>query len=178
MRRATYYAPELVLGLFIVATAIVVGCSPPATSPSALQSASSSHRTHPLALATTSVEIYNSGSSTIVGMGSAACWTISPTPLPSVAPSDYSVVETLTYDTGCATPTSLDISYGVNGAEVTYCTFVTTYSNSAFSYSVMNTSFTDCTATIPASHTYNELFSYDPSGSLYKRHSQSPVIRR
>jgi hypothetical protein len=181
MRRVKCYAPESVLGLFMVAAAIIVGCSPTAVSPttsgSTLQT-SGSHRTHPLVLVSTRVKFYNSGSSTIVGMGSSACWSISPTPLPSVAPSDYSGVETLTYDTSCAGSNILDISYGVSGAEATYCTFATQYSSSGFSYSVTNTPLTACTAMQSSNVTYNELFSYDPSGSLYKRHSHAAVIQR
>ncbi len=181
MKLARYFAPGNILGLFIIAGAVVAGCSPPAvspaTSPLALQNANGTHGTHPLTLVTTRVKFYNSGSSTIVGMGSAACWSISPTPLPSVPPGDYSTVETLTYDTSCGTPNFLDISYGVAGAEATDCTFATKYVSS-FSYSVTNSELTACTATPSTNATYDELFTYAASGSLYKRHSYPAVTRR
>jgi hypothetical protein len=148
---------------WFVAAAVVAACSStsgPAGSGSVLQS-------RPSVVEMTTVAIYNSGSSTIYGSGSSTCWTASPSPWPSVAPSGYSKVVTLTYDTTCINgPDYIAATYGPpSGPD---CTFTTTY-HAGFSYSATNNFLTDCTATPSGNAAFNELFSYDPAGSLRKR---------
>jgi hypothetical protein len=74
----------------------------------------------------------------------------------------------LSFNTACAGPNFIDISYApVSGADA-ICTFVTTY-YMGFTYSVDNSEDTACTATPSHNVTFEELFSYDPAGSL-RRH--------
>jgi hypothetical protein len=163
------HKPLEFVALLVGAIAIVAGCSSQAGSPlGSSPTGPSASRAHSLDIVPTRVKIYNSGSATISGTGSSACWTISPTPLPSVSPDTTSGVVTLSFNTACAGPNFIDISYApVSGADA-ICTFVTTY-YMGFTYSVDNSEDTACTATPSHNVTFEELFSYDPAGSL-RRH--------
>jgi hypothetical protein len=162
------HKPFELVAVLAGAVAIVAGCSTQAGSPLGSSPAGlGASRAHSLNIVTTRVEIYNSGSATILGTGSSACWTISPTPLPSVSPDTYSGVISLSYNTTCAGPNFIDIAYAPTVGADDSCTFVTTY-DMGFSYSVDNSEGTACTATPSHNVAFDELFSYDPSGSLRK----------
>jgi hypothetical protein len=154
--------------ILLLATAgVAAGCNsgPTASAPPGIQSANG--HAGPSELLSTRVKIYNSGSSTIFGTGSAPCWTISPTPLPSVGPGSYSGIETLSHNPLCGVST-LNITYQTISGADTACTFETTYSG-GFSYSVDNSPTTACTATHSTNVTFDELFSYDPAGQARKQ---------
>jgi hypothetical protein len=167
MKIASLSTGHCAAGLIAIA-AIVAGCTSATPTGVGIPSAAHSRGVRHLVLETTTVKFYNSGSSTIYGSGSATCWSVSPTPLPSIGPGNYSGVIDLSYDTACVGgPDHIDISYGPSGGPS--CLFTTTY-NAGFSYSVSNNPLTDCTATASGAPIFKELFSYDPSGSLNKRH--------
>jgi hypothetical protein len=155
-------------GLAIFAAAMLIaGCNGlNSANPGPAGVAATSSHARPLTIFSTRVRIYNSGSSTITGTGSAGCWTISPTPLPSIGPGQHSVVETLSYNSSCGAGNTLDITYG-GTAPISDCIFSTTYAG-GFSYTATNSAGTDCSVSTSTNVTYDELFSYDPVGSLRK----------
>lgn len=171
---AAHYA----VGLFAVA-AIVAGCTSGSQTalgpnqpnqPGAMQS----HRISPLQTVSTRVRINNFASFTIYGSGSAMCWSISPTPLPSVAPSGNSAPITLTYDEACVTPSSLGITYGPLTTPQS-CKFITSFGSSGFSYTVDNSVHTACTATPSTSALVNEYFNYKTASSTSRRATRTPL---
>jgi len=157
------YAP----GIF-AAVVIAAGCSgTSSTNPvSSAGSQAPAGRARSMDTVQTRVKIFNFATYTITGSGSSACWTISPTPLPSIAPSSSSQVETLQYNTGCGASNELDITYS-GGSPPAPCIFKTTYS-SGFTYLATNSVGTACTATRSSNVTYDENFNYYSAGSPAK----------
>lgn len=126
------------------------------------------HHVGPLATVSTFVGIKNDWIQTIVGSGSAPCWTISPK-LPSVAPGDLSAPVTLSYNTLCVTPANLPITYGPGPAATSNCTFTVAYNGTSFTYSVTQGTNTACTATPSPNTHYDEFLTYAqvPSGTTH-----------
>jgi hypothetical protein len=80
-----------------------------------------SHRVEPLATVSNVVQIDNEWTQTVLGSGSATCWSISPTPLPAVGPSASSPPVTLSYDTTCPVTLSYDTTCPVTATlPITY----------------------------------------------------------
>jgi hypothetical protein len=175
MKTVQLAAAPYALGL-AVAAAIAVGCSgsPASLSPSAQQNGPR----YPRPLATTvstKVQVDNTFTSTIYPSGgSAMCWTVSPTPLPSVAPNASSAPITLTYDTTCTSTSELAIDYGPISPVNEDCIFTTSYNGTAFVYSVTQSDQTDCKAYPSPTSLVNEIFQYGQEGSF----SRKPALTR
>jgi hypothetical protein len=168
MKPGNFPFAHCAFGAVLAAATMIAACttsSAPVTNAAVSQS-QGKHRVGPLVLETTTVKFYNSGSSTIYGSGSSTCWSVSPTPLPSLAPDAYSGTITLGYDTTCINgPDDIAITYGPSSGPD--CTFITTYSV-GFQYQAVNNELTDCTATPSGAAAFDELYSYDPAGSVRK----------
>lgn len=164
------FSTQLSIFAVVAAGCVIAACSStsgPGTTGS-IPGAASRRGASPLVLVSTNVKFYNSGPSTIYGSGSATCWSTSPSPLPSIGPDAYSGIVTLSYDTTClGGPNHLDITYSP-ASGTPGCMFVTTYSDGKFTYEAVNNLLTACTATPSANAAFQELYSYDPAGSLHK----------
>lgn len=156
-----------ILGLLAVA-ALAAGCNGPTSSLGSPGADGPSSHVHPLQTVSTRVAIYNSGTVTISGTGSAACWSISPG-LPNVPAGEYSSPITLTFNLDCVATNKLDITYGPTIIADEDCTFETTYNN-GFTYKAVNSVLTDCSVSPSKNVSYDELFSWDPAGSLRRHH--------
>jgi hypothetical protein len=147
----------------LAAAAIFAGCSTgtqSSLSPSGTAQ-NGSHRVGPLATVSNVVQIDNAWTQTIFGSGSATCWSISPTPLPSVAPSASSPPVTLTYNTTCPVTAPLPIRYGPGVTPLEDCTFNVGYNGTNFTYSVTQGTHTDCTAKPSPISSIDEILTYD-----------------
>jgi hypothetical protein len=158
--------------LTLVTVAFIAGCNGSGGPISSLPGASSAKGgVDPLDTVSTRVEIANTASVTIYGGSSGTCWTISPSPVPSIGSGDQTSPITLSYNTGCAAGNKLDITYQTTLGADTACTFETTYTGgSGFSYQANNAPLTACSVSQSHSVTYDELFTYAPGGSLRKKH--------
>jgi hypothetical protein len=176
MKIAHFGAVPYALGL-VAAAAIAIGCS--SGSGSSLNPSSQQNGIRrPDPTATTKVEVDNTFTATIYPSGgSAMCWTVSPTPLPSVAPSATSPPITLAYDTTCTTTSQLAIEYGPVSPVNEDCTFTTSYNGMAFVYSVTQGLNTDCKAYPSAAAIVNEIFQYGQQGSSSSRTRALPRAR-
>jgi hypothetical protein len=144
------------------ASAMLAACSggaPAPFSPAGSASTGASHHGQPLATVSTIVGIKNDWLQTIVGSGSVPCWTISPK-LPSVAPGNLSAPITLSYNTLCASPANLAITYGPGPPTTSSCTFTVAYNGTSFSFSVTQGSNTACTAQPSPNTHYDEFLTY------------------
>ena len=147
----------------LAAAAIVAACSTgtqSSLSPSGIAQNRSRH-VGPLATVSNVVQIDNAWTQTIFGSGSATCWSISPTPLPSVAPSASSPPVTLTYNTTCPVTAPLPISYGPAITPLEQCTFNVGYNGTNFTYSVTQGTHTDCTAKPSPISSIDQILTYD-----------------
>jgi hypothetical protein len=127
----------------IVATALIVGCNSGSGSPfaSPQTGAAQSHRFRSLTDESATVQVINKENETIVGslVTPAPCWTISPSPVPTVSASPgVSPIITETYNATCTVANSntvvLQYSFGDGYA---ICDFYTTWSASGFSYNAL-----------------------------------------
>lgn len=105
-----------------------------------------SRRVWPLATVSNVARINNPWSQTILGSGSATCWTISPTPLPAVAPKHLESASHahVQYALPCYCafcPSVTDQQYPVR-----HCTFNVASDGTNFMYFVAQGKQTDCTA--------------------------------
>lgn len=162
-------------GLFLAA-AFIAGCGGGSQSlgPASGSNQGATQQIHPLQSVSTRVAVHNKWIQTIHASGSAACWAISPTPLPSVAPSASSPPITLTYDTTCTFVSVLPIKYGPLTTP-SDCTFTVAYNGTMFVYSVTQGTNTDCKAFPSPTSIVNEIFQYNQDGSLGHKHNKSTL---
>jgi hypothetical protein len=162
MKKAKRCAVQWAIGT-VAAAAIFTGCSTgtqSSLSPSGVAQ-NGSHRGGPLATVSDVVQINNAWTQTVLGSGSATCWSISPTPLPSVAPSASSPPVTLSYDTTCPVTATLPITYGPATTPLENCTLNVGYNSTNFTYSVTQGTHTDCTAKPSPISSIDEILTYD-----------------
>jgi|HubBroStandDraft_2_1064218.scaffolds.fasta_scaffold218657_1 hypothetical protein len=151
--------------------AIIAGCSStaagPTTSGSSIPNVS---RVQPATSVSTVIGIKNDWISTISGTGSAQCWNISPG-LPNVGGfGQLSGKITLTYTPLCPSPGGLQITYGPEGTSTSAdCTFNVNYNGSAFTYSVIQGSGTNCSVGPSPTTGYDEILTYAQIGPDVKR---------
>lgn len=147
------------LSVAVAAAFMVAGCgaSQGALSPSGSNDVS--RRVSPLSDPSAQVGITNDWTAAISGSGSAPCWTISPG-LPIIGAGDSSGPITLTYTPLCPTISTLPITYGPAASTGGRCTFNTLYSASGFSFSVVQSSVTDCKIVYPPNG-LNAIFVYN-----------------
>jgi hypothetical protein len=107
----------------------------------------------------TVVGIKNDWTNTILGAGSATCWSISPS-LPSVGAGDLSDPITLSYTPSCPATSTLKIVYGPETNPASDCTFNVTSNGTTFTYTVTQGADTACTVAPSASSRYDEILTY------------------
>lgn len=149
----------------VAAAALVSACDSgtPSGSGPLSPNARASHVRHSILLSTI-VQFHNAGSSTISATGSAPCWTVSPSPLPSVASGESSGPVTLNYDTSCLNGTNeIRITYAPS-PQAAGCTFITYY-EFGWGYSA-NPGPPGCTWNTTVNPV---LYTYALTGSEYKR---------
>jgi hypothetical protein len=161
--------------LAVVVAALVAGCGgTQALSPSGSTMANTSRHAGPLDDPSTQVDIQNDWTASIAGSGSATCWTISPA-LPIVGAGDTAGPINLTYTPLCPSVSTLPITYGPAISTGPSCTFDVSYTSSGFSYSVTQSTLTDCTIVYPPNGV-NAIFVYNQLGSGAKRAVRSPRV--
>lgn len=116
------------------------------------------HRVRQQTLVSTTVKIFNDENLTITGTSTLpSCWTVSPTPIPSVGPNGHSGIITETYDTTCASGAGVVLEYSLG---TYYCDFTTQYQSGGFNYQAMGND-GNCYATpAPSGASYDEKFTY------------------
>jgi len=149
MKASQVYANRLIAAL--AASFALAGCGAaqaPLSSPGSTVPVAS-HHAGPLTDPSTEVDIANDWTAAIAGSGSADCWTISPG-LPLVDAGAIAGPITLSYHVSpiCGVPSSLGIAYGPAASTGARCTFNTLY-DGHFSFSVAQSSVTDCTIKYP-----------------------------
>jgi hypothetical protein len=115
MKRANKNALDLAMGA-LTAVAIIAGCNSNGSgvgfsSPSQT-SVERGHSIRRQDLLSTTVEIINKENGTLTGTATIpSCWTVSPSPIPTVSASPGTVDLTETYDTTCASHTPVSLNY-------------------------------------------------------------------
>jgi hypothetical protein len=143
--------------ILFAAASFIAGCnSGSGTVPGTSQT--QANRIRHLTLAATTVKVFNDENLAITGTATTpTCWTVSPTPIPSVAPNGHTGIITETFDTTCASGAGMVLEYSLGPY---FCDFTTTYQSGAFSYQAMGND-GNCFATpAPSDANYNEKFTY------------------
>ena len=165
-RFITMNIPRLVRGrlwIGLLAAAVISACNGGIQgTPTGTQSSLEVHRMRSLLGASTIVRVFDSCCNTIYGsVPSANCMTVSPSPLPSLAPGDHKDI-TLTTQDNCGSVPDISVAYGP-GRQGYTCTLTTTYGSTGFTYSVTNGPGVACYAKpAPPMSKYDESFTWAP----------------
>jgi hypothetical protein len=167
-RKLTAYQCAMTL---VASAAVIAGCDSGSGGTAGSFQASSQNASQghirPLSIMTTTVNIVNNNTEAVSYVAPAVpfpCWTVSPSPPPSIAPSGgVSGVITESYNTGCSSNTpTMNIQYTAGPFN---CNFYTNYvagvgGGGTFSYSASGYD-NNCYATpAPPGSGYNEQFTY------------------
>lgn len=143
--------------IIVAAVSFIAGCNGgSSTVPGA--SSFQEHRVRQQTSASTTVKIFNDDNLTIAGTAiTPSCWTVSPNPIPTVAPNGHTDVITETYNTTCASSAGIILEYSL-GPYV--CDFTTTYSGGGFTYQAIGTEGNCYASPAPSGANYDEKSTY------------------
>jgi hypothetical protein len=115
MKLARKNALNLAMGV-VAAAALIVGCnsngSAVGLSPTSQTSYSRLHSIRRQDMVSTTVKIFNQENGTLTGTATIpSCWTVSPSPIPTISASPGTVDLTETYDTTCAAHSPVSLNY-------------------------------------------------------------------
>lgn len=115
MKTARKNALDLAMAA-VAAAAVIAGCNSSGSgaglSPTSQTSYSRAHSIRRQDMVSTTVEIINKENGTLTGTATIpSCWTVSPSPIPTVSASPGTVDVTETYDTTCAAHAPVSLNY-------------------------------------------------------------------